>query len=474
MTTFAQLAKGGQQGEGITLEPGDPDASLFVELIRPDGEPRMPYKQDPLPPEKVAAHRALGEGRGEVRRRRARPRTGPPSSARTRRSSIPEAYPVTVPITALAFSPDGAEVAASGYHEVNALEGRRRRRSAAGSAGWPSGSTTIAYSPDGKWLATASGDPGQFGAVKLWIAEPDGGGKPVRDLVETTDCVFAVAFSPDSKLARRRRGRPRDPGLGGRLGQAARHDRGPRRLDLRPRLQPRRQAARQRQPRQDEQGLRRREEGVARHLPRPRRDGLHRRLHPRRQAGRHRRRGQPDPRLEPRRRRQAGPRRSAASAARSSSSSSRPTARRSSPAASDKTVRVFDAANGSPIRDPRRATPTGSTPSPSRPTARPSPRGAGTARSGSGTSPTASPIRTILAAPGFKPAARRRPRRSDVDHESDEAPRMTLRERPASTLDDASSRRLPSIGSTPVDRRGWIGRRPVETRRRSGRCRRLR
>ena len=39
MTTFAQLAKGGQQGEGITLEPGDPDASRFVELLRPDGQP---------------------------------------------------------------------------------------------------------------------------------------------------------------------------------------------------------------------------------------------------------------------------------------------------------------------------------------------------------------------------------------------------------------------------------------------------
>src|SRR5262245_64426482 len=52
MTTFAQLAKGGQQGEGLTLEPGDPDASLLVELIRPDGSPRMPYKQDPLPHEK--------------------------------------------------------------------------------------------------------------------------------------------------------------------------------------------------------------------------------------------------------------------------------------------------------------------------------------------------------------------------------------------------------------------------------------
>src|SRR3954470_13481807 len=54
MTTFAQLAKGGQLGEDIILEPGDPEASYLVELIRPDGQPQMPYKQDPLPPEKVA------------------------------------------------------------------------------------------------------------------------------------------------------------------------------------------------------------------------------------------------------------------------------------------------------------------------------------------------------------------------------------------------------------------------------------
>jgi len=48
MTTFAQLAKGGALGKGITLTPGDPDASYLVELCRPDGEPRMPYKQEPL------------------------------------------------------------------------------------------------------------------------------------------------------------------------------------------------------------------------------------------------------------------------------------------------------------------------------------------------------------------------------------------------------------------------------------------
>jgi WD40 repeat protein len=196
MTTFAQLSKGGQQGEGITLEPGDPDASLLIELIRPDGSPRMPYKQDPLPPEKIAVlERWVKEG--------AKYDGGAPTEdwpAVLRKNTpivVPESYPVAVPVTAVAFSPDNAEVATSGFHEINLWKtadgalGRRLR-------GLAERVYDIAYSPDGKWLATASGDPGQFGAVKLWIAEPNGG-KPVRDLVESTDCVFAVAFSPDSK-----------------------------------------------------------------------------------------------------------------------------------------------------------------------------------------------------------------------------------------------------------------------------------
>ncbi|MFM7593130.1 MAG: c-type cytochrome domain-containing protein, partial [Isosphaeraceae bacterium] len=54
MTTFAQLAKGGQQGEDVTLVPGDVDGSYFVELIRHDAKPRMPWKQDPLPLEQTA------------------------------------------------------------------------------------------------------------------------------------------------------------------------------------------------------------------------------------------------------------------------------------------------------------------------------------------------------------------------------------------------------------------------------------
>ena len=263
----------------------------------------MPYKQDPLPAGEDRADRALGRRRGRSTTALARPRTGRPCSARRTPVTIPEAYPVDrADHGAWRSAPTASAVAASGYHEVTlwkTADGTLDRRL----PGLAERVYDIAYSPDGKWLATASGDPGQFGVATLWIAEPGGGGKPVRDLVETPGRRLRRRLQPRQQEARRRRRRPGDPDLGGRDRQAPRPDRGPRRLDLRRRLQPRRQAARQRQPRQDEQGLRRREEGVARHLPRPRPDGLHRRLHARRQGRRHRRRGQPDPGLEPRRRR---------------------------------------------------------------------------------------------------------------------------------------------------------------------------
>jgi WD40 repeat protein len=197
MTTFAQLSKGGKQGEGITLVPGKPDDCYLIDVLLPDAEPRMPYKLDPLPDDEIAlVQRWVSEG--------ARYDGTSPSEdwtfllRKTQSVSIPEAYPTTVPITALAFAPDGRNVAASGYHEITlwkTVDGALDRRI----AGLCERIHGIAYSRDGKWLAIASGDPGQYGVARLWAVEPGKSIKPVRDLAEAQDAVFAVAFSPDNK-----------------------------------------------------------------------------------------------------------------------------------------------------------------------------------------------------------------------------------------------------------------------------------
>lgn len=197
MTTFEQLAKGGQQGEDVTLIAGDVDGSYFVELIRHDGTPRMPWKQDPLPLDQIAkiekwvAQGAKYDGKD--------PKEDWPTLLHKQTIvPVPENYPTTVPITSLAFSPDGSNIATGGFHEIviwNVGDGSIKQRVQP----LQERIYDISYSSDGKFMATAAGDPGRFGTAKIWKAKPDGSVEFLKDLGESSDAVFAIAFSPDSK-----------------------------------------------------------------------------------------------------------------------------------------------------------------------------------------------------------------------------------------------------------------------------------
>lgn len=190
METFAAIMKGGESGE--VVDPGEGDLSTLFALTE-DGS--MPKDADPLTKEQIASIKKWID-------------TGAVLNAGVDANSPlivimpklpqplpPESYRVPIPITSLEFSPDGNQLAGSGYYEIvlwNPADGKIIRRI----SNIAERVYAIEYSADGKTIAVAAGTPGQMGEIKLFNTAD---GKLLADLVTTSDSMFAVAFSPDGK-----------------------------------------------------------------------------------------------------------------------------------------------------------------------------------------------------------------------------------------------------------------------------------
>lgn len=181
MTTFAALMKGGKHGQEVAT--GEPGKSKLVEMISGD-DPDMPKDADPLKKDQIALiERWVREG--------AKDDTPAPGTAK-----VPTPiYTVPPVISALAYSPDGALLAVSGYHEI-LLHKPDGSGLVARLIGESPRIESITFSKDGRELAACGGSPAEFGQVQIWdpIAR-----KPIKTFNVSTDELYGISIAPDAK-----------------------------------------------------------------------------------------------------------------------------------------------------------------------------------------------------------------------------------------------------------------------------------
>ncbi len=190
MAPFAALLKGGESGDAA-ITPGKPAASNLLKMITPakgkDGQMKaeMPKDKPPLAAANIELiTRWIAGGAAD---------DTPASAAIAFDADHPPVYHAAPVVSSLDFSPDGALLAVSGYHEVllhkadgSALVGRL--------VGLSERVQSLAFSPDGKWLAVAAGSPARLGEIQVWnVAER----KLTLSKPMTYDTLYGVSWSPD-------------------------------------------------------------------------------------------------------------------------------------------------------------------------------------------------------------------------------------------------------------------------------------
>jgi WD40 repeat protein len=206
MSTYESLMKGGSRGSPIV--PGASAGSLLIKLCGRTEKPTMPPKREtPLSPEELALVKLWIDQGAKA-----------PAGALERPKVVLTLLPADVePVRGLAVSPDKSAVVASRGNQIHVYD--------AGSGAFirslidpdlkaPDGKPmqaahlslveSLAYSPDGKLIAS-----GSFQEVILWDAQT---GKLRKKITGFADRVGALAFSNNGKLLATGGGMPTQDG----------------------------------------------------------------------------------------------------------------------------------------------------------------------------------------------------------------------------------------------------------------------
>ena len=189
LQTWDGVQEGGTHGKIIV--PGKSAESRLYLLISGQAMPSMPMDGSKLSPEQIETIRAwIDARRPDQQRGESAPAPSDRVTSKNRTKS-----PVKPQIFDLAYSPDGKLLALAGYQEVRLIDTATKqnwRRSKAA----PGTVRAIAFSHDGKLLAAAGGLPARSGEVLIWDVEQR---KLLRSIHGHSDCIYGVAFSPDGK-----------------------------------------------------------------------------------------------------------------------------------------------------------------------------------------------------------------------------------------------------------------------------------
>ncbi len=195
LESFEALARGGESGAVVV--PGKSADSLLVKFLEgragKEGKNQFmpPGKRKKLEPAELALVKAWIDG-GAVAPK-------DPAKPIARQLVIPKIVPTVEPrraIHAIAHAPGPKLIAVAFYGEVE-LRSAESHAIVYRLDGQRGHVNSVAFSADGRQLATASGEPGLFGEVKLWnVAE----GTLIRTFTGHKDALYAVAISPDGTI----------------------------------------------------------------------------------------------------------------------------------------------------------------------------------------------------------------------------------------------------------------------------------
>lgn len=187
MTVFADLLAAGESGQpGIV--PGSPDESyLFEQISIVDGHAEMPKDGTPLHEAEIDLIRKwIVEGAID----------DSPASVESYSLENPPKYQRAPLVTSLAYSPDGKWLATTGFQEVlliNTDTWKTEKRF----VGLSHRIESVCFSPDSSLLGVTGGIPGSFGEVQIW----DVASSTLQTSFQvTSDTLFGGNFSNDGSL----------------------------------------------------------------------------------------------------------------------------------------------------------------------------------------------------------------------------------------------------------------------------------